>query len=275
MICAGPADAEHGKDINGMTAHASGAATDTDAEAGPGPRADAVVAVSIGQVHMLLLCRSGVVFACGVGTFGQLGLGNRRASHKPSQVVGLPPSRSVAAGASHSVAVTRNGSCYTWGYSTHGALGHGTDTSAHQGIVQPLLVEEMLGRVAAECAAGQHHTVFLCADGAVFSCGQGWQGRLGLGDELDRATPHEVRALRGHPIAAVAANKSHTLFVTTRGAVFATGEGWKGRLGLGLDMSTRVLPAVVMGADGSVVRNNREQLHSWKRGIENSLRLLA
>jgi alpha-tubulin suppressor-like RCC1 family protein len=84
-------------------------------------------AVSTGAAHTLVRTPSGVVWAWGQNTNGQLGTGNTTRMLTPTKVKGLPEGIvSVTAGASHSAALTSGGSVWTWGKNSHGQLGNGS-----------------------------------------------------------------------------------------------------------------------------------------------------
>ena len=66
-------------------------------------------------------------------------------------------------------------------------------------------------------SAGQHHSLFVTADGAAYSCGCGETGKLGHGNETHHAVPTRIEALAGVRIRAVAAGRAHSLFVAEDG----------------------------------------------------------
>eukprot|EP00667_Euglena_gracilis_P001254 EG_transcript_1253 len=80
----------------------------------------------------------------------------------------------------------------------------------------------------------------------VWSFGMGSYGRLGHGDTTNQLSPTPLRALRGKPIAGVAAGTDHCLVWTSNNEVFAFGRGSNGVLGLN-DVQNRLTPTAVPG----------------------------
>ena len=93
-------------------------------------------------------------------------------------------------------------------------------------------------------SAGVCHSLALTADGAVWSWGWGYSGRLGHGDEETQLLPKKVEAFAGRRVVAVAAGGNHSLVVTASGAVWSWGWGGFGQLGHG-DVQRQLLPKKV------------------------------
>ena len=97
-------------------------------------------------------------------------------------------------------------------------------------------------------AAGEMHSLFVCADGAVLSCGNGEYGRLGHGDERDQLVPRAVGgALHGERVCSAAAGSAHSVAVLADGRLFAWGARSGGRLGLGEPSATDQLGELATG----------------------------
>lgn len=75
-------------------------------------------------------------------------------------------------------------------------------------------------------AAGDSHSLFLTSNGKVLSCGDGSDGKLGHGSELEYDKPTEILGL--HNTELIAAGTSHSLFLTHDGKVFSCGNGANG-----------------------------------------------
>ena len=148
----------------------------------------------------------------------------------------------------HSLALTADGAVWSWGDGDWGRLGHGDP--AHQW--QPKKVEAFAGQRVVAVSAGRDHSLALTADGAVWSWGYGYQGRLGHGDTQSQLLPKKVEAFAGRRVVAVSAGRDHSLALTAENAVFAWGQGGTGQLGHGEDLSDQLLPKKIEAQVGAV-----------------------
>ncbi|EOD32345.1 hypothetical protein EMIHUDRAFT_631926 [Emiliania huxleyi CCMP1516] len=198
-----------------------------------------IVAVSAGSDHSLALTADGALWSWGYGAFGRLGHGNEQRQLLPKKIEAFAGQRVVAASAgyAHSLALTADGAVWSWGYGTLGRLGHGDNHDQ----LEPKEVEALAGRRAVAVSAGMSHSLAITADGAVWSWGDGDDGRLGHGDEQRQLLPKKVEAFAGQRVA-VSAGEDHILALTADGAVFTWGAGGLGRLGHGEDLSNQLLP---------------------------------
>ena len=94
-------------------------------------------------------------------------------------------------------------------------------------------------------SAGGGHSLALTADGALWSWGSGSDGRLAHGVEQNQLLPKKVEAFAGQRVVAVCAGAYHSLALTADGAVLTWGEGERGCLGHGEDLSNQLLPKKV------------------------------
>jgi alpha-tubulin suppressor-like RCC1 family protein len=205
-----------------------------------------VVMVATGGAHTVALSEAGHVFTWGYGRYGRLGHGDEETQRAPRQV---EPGRFggekvvfVAAGVNHTAAVTAGGRLYTWGRGDNGELGHG-DT---RNRLVPTVVGAGAfgapegGRVVI-AACGYVHTLVVTQDGALWACGSGYAGQLGLSDLASR---HAFERLGGTTVVAAAAGYEHSAAVTEDGALWTWGRGGMGQLGHG-DVETRLAPTRV------------------------------
>ena len=199
-----------------------------------------VIAVSPGSSHSLALTADGAVWSWGYGFFGMLGHGDEQQQLLPKKVEALAGQRVVAvsAGAHHSLAITANGAVWSWGSGAYGKLGHGD----HQRQLLPKKIEAFAGQRVVAVSAGAHHSFAITADGSVWSWGHGGGGRLGHGDQQDQLLPKKIEAFAGQRVVAVSAGDGHSLATTADGVVWSWGNGERGRLGHGEDMSNQLLP---------------------------------
>lgn len=126
----------------------------------------------------------------------------------------------VACGGQHAAVLTSTGHVMTWGRGGFGRLGHGNIRATDV----PLLVETLKDVETLQIACGFAYTAVVCRGGSLYTWGAGENGRLGLGDALDRLQPCKVEALMDHRISGVYAGSVHTCMLTDRGEVFVSGK---------------------------------------------------
>ena len=141
-----------------------------------------VVMVAVGNAYTVALSEAGHVYTWGRGGYGQLGHNDEEDQRVPRQVepgwFGGEKVVFVAAGRAHTVAVTARGWLYTWGRGACGQLGHGGTGNR---LVPTVVGAGAFGGSAVVMAAcGGGHTLVAMQDGALWACGRGGGGRLGL-----------------------------------------------------------------------------------------------
>ena len=153
-------------------------------------KTNSVVQVAAGTSHTLCLTADGLVLVCGYGGRGQLGVGDTKDRVVPTLVRGELEGRLNSAasrcGFKSHMCVTEDGAVFAFGSNYHGHLGVG-DTDNR--LVPTLLRGELEDKSDVQVAAGFGHTMFVTADGLVFSCGNNGMGQLGVGDTDDRLVP--------------------------------------------------------------------------------------
>ena len=140
-------------------------------------------------------------------------------------------------------------------------LGNGQERGPLVRVPAPMV--GLGGVVVREVSAGGYHSLLLGACGGVWSCGAGWLGRLGHGDEGALATPRRVAGLAHVRAVQVAAGGFHSLVVTAAGGVYSFGDGGDAALGHG-DRANQLAPRRVGGllADARVCQVSAGGGHS-------------
>ncbi|ABP54434.1 RCC1 domain-containing protein [Salinispora tropica] len=209
------------------------------------PAGTTITALAAGRRHSLALTDTGAVLAWGSNSNGQLGDGTTTARSTPV-TVGLPAGTTITAlaASTYSLALTDTGAALAWGSNSRGQLGDGTTTDRST----PVTVSLPAGTTITALAASYDHSLALTDTGAVLAWGSNSNGQLGDGTTTNRSTPVTVGLPAGTTITALAAGRSHTLVLTSAGAVLAWGSNSNGQLGDGTttDRSTPVtvgLPA--------------------------------
>ena len=147
-----------------------------------------------GREHTLIVTVDGKVLSFGHGANGKLGLGVDLLHDVriPTSIPKFGTTHKVlmaACGAHHSAAITECGLLWTWGLAWYGRLGHGDEVTRSE----PTPVDKAFqGERVTFVACGFEHTACVC-DGLLYQCGQGRDGRLGLGDMDNRLAPSVVR----------------------------------------------------------------------------------
>lgn len=93
-------------------------------------------------------------------------------------------------------------------------------------------------------AAGGYHSLFLCSDSTVKSCGWNSHGQLGTGNNVDKTLPEGISNLSG--ITAISAGFRSSLFLKSDSTVLACGENLLGQLGNGNTVN-QLTPVPVIG----------------------------
>ena len=186
-----------------------------------------VLDISCGDMHSLILYRSGIVMSCGANNYGQLGIfSNEDKSRVPLVILGGINVISISCGRFHSVAVTENG-FYVWGSNTCGQLGLGIINSHRPPRELCLGGKETI--ISAKC--GAFYTIALTIDGAVYVWGSNSEGQLGLGNNIrQQHTPIKLRWLE--PIISICCGSYHSVMVTKSNEIYAWGSNSYGQLGL-------------------------------------------
>jgi hypothetical protein len=181
-----------------------------------------VVQIACGAQHTLLRCQDGSVYSAGDNEFGQLG---RKSKSKDFSQVQLPANIvSVACGSTTSFAINSTGQVFSWGDAQYGSLGHGdrgqkldpvTLREVTENIHTPKVIEWFVKKriSISRVAAGLSHTLFQ-SQSEVYSCGEGYFGKLGNGDIEAMVLPTRVEfpmRKETEELMEIAAGKHHSL----------------------------------------------------------------
>jgi alpha-tubulin suppressor-like RCC1 family protein len=181
-----------------------------------------VSALSGGADHLLLLESSGVVMACGNGTYGELGDGGTADSDVAVQVQGLTNVVAISAGSQNSVALDSSGRVWDWGNNNLGQLGDGNTFDSD------VPVEVSLPSAAVQVFAGGDSTsdgsvLALLGNGEVYAWGDDSNGQLGDGATgTSSDVPVRTRGLPSN-IVAVATDAYTSYALDSSGNLYAWG----------------------------------------------------
>lgn len=189
-----------------------------------------IVSIGAGNEHSVFVTKDGKLLVSGYNDNGQCGTGSNQQVRQISHVQALEGEYisqvHVYNGCEHTLAITKDGKLFSFGYNYRGQLGLGTTSSE----VLPRPVKGLLAKRVVMAACSYHHSIMLCADGVMFSCGRNDCGQLGHGDSVDKKTPQPV-INQPQDITSLSCGQYHTLVSTSTGAAYACGKNDYGQLG--------------------------------------------
>ncbi|KAF2086705.1 RCC1/BLIP-II [Saccharata proteae CBS 121410] len=179
------------------------------------------------------------LYALGSNGMGQLGVGHEEDLNAPQlvRIDGLKNPIQIAAGGNHTLILQENGVVHTVGDVSHGRCADNQCAGKSD-------FAKLISMVAATWTA----STYVSAEGsgagvpqvqeAVYGCGQGMKGELGLGIALTSWTSpklleYELQNFppRGTKVVDISSSMGHTVVVLDNGTVYGWGQGRKGQLG--------------------------------------------
>ncbi|XP_055695916.1 probable E3 ubiquitin-protein ligase HERC2 [Lutzomyia longipalpis] len=128
-------------------------------------------------------------------------------------------------------------------------------------------------------SGGSKSLFVVSQDGKVYACGEGTNGRLGLGHNCNVSTPRQIPVLSQYVVKKVAVHSGgkHALALTLDGKVFSFGEGEDGKLGHGNRMTldkpkliealrSKRIRDVACGSSHSAAISSSGELYTWGLG---------
>ena len=200
-----------------------------------------VVSVYSGASHSLAISEDGVCLSWGKNNQGQCGHGNMTDHLLPLPIASFQHQgeviTQVSGGWEHTLAISRDGNIYSFGSGYKDSrrdglppvLGHG----GNERKLTPEQISTLQDESIVHVACGWDHSLAVTAEGILYTWGAGTNGKLGHGDENDRAFPTCVEALRGQIVVQAEAGCEHSVALTSDGALYTWGHGDSGRLGHG------------------------------------------
>ena len=187
------------------------------------------------------------VFGWGAGGDGRLGIGSTTSQTVPgpvdaSGVLAGKAIKAVTAGEAHSLALAWDGTLAAWGDNQYGQLGNSNTTDQ----LRPAAVTSsgvLAGKRIIAIAAGDFHSLALCADGTLAAWGYNSYGQLGNNSLTNSSVPTAVvrtGVLAGKTIVELAAGSSLSVARCSDGTVATWGRNTNGQLGNNITTSSQV-----------------------------------
>ena len=197
-----------------------------------------IISISCGDYHSCALSENGVLYTWGGGgesyNKGQCGHGTKKDIDQPKKVNFFIEKNlhiiKVSCGGYHTIVIVENGELYGFGKGMFGQCGYGIpeDTTIPKKVKFDYKNIKII-----DIKCGGEHSIFLTNDGKVYSCGHGYFGQLGLGNNKNVKAPILVQSLSNKKVIEIAAGWSHTIILTNEKNVYITGCGKFGELGIG------------------------------------------
>ena len=185
-------------------------------------------AASAGYSHTVAMDSSGILYAWGGNSYGQLGDGSNTNSSTPSIVTGSHTWKSFSAGNYHTAAIKSDDTLWTWGSNTYGQLGLGALDTTDKNT--PTAVPGT--GVWTVVSAGSQHTLGVKNDGTLWGWGGNGFGQLGQGNSLDNyKSPTRIGTATDWTSAS--AGDNFTAVMKNNGTLWACGRANSGQLGSG------------------------------------------
>lgn len=212
-----------------------------------------------GANHAMALDSSGQIFAWGSNDqlqFARRLFGRDQDCLRPRLVrVCRSNAKYIASGEYHSFAVDRDDNVWAWGLNCYGQAGYAATAGKDSAILPwPIKIRDLCGTGVTALSGGAHHSAALTADGQCLLWGRLDGGQLGIhfsAEQLqdttlirydDREKPRICLRPTAIPgtFTHVTCGTEHTLFISNKGEVYATGFGSEGQLGLGSERDVEV-----------------------------------
>lgn len=195
--------------------------------------------ISAGLYHSAGVTTTGVAYAWGDNTYGQLGDNSVTNKSTPISVCGGLTFLQVEAGQNFSAGITNQGIAYSWGFNAFGQLGDNTSVSKRT----PVAV--CGGLTFSQISVGTVYVLGITTSGIAYGWGGNSTGMLGDNTITSKRTP--IAVCGGLTFCSISAGNEHSLGITTSGAGYAWGRNGVGSLGNGTGIASVLTPVAVCG----------------------------
>jgi len=229
------------------------------------PGLSSVASMAIGTYFHCALNTEGGAKCYGLNGAGQLGIGSLQDSFAPAGVLGLGPSRVLAASQAgfFACAATAEGQALCWGSNTKGQLGNGSTKDA----LSPEPVTGLESGVTA-LAAGRDHACAVAA-GMTYCWGDNSEAQLGNGGGVAYEMPLAVGGMP--PLVALAAGAAHTCGLSDAGAVYCWGSSASGSSPFPTQVVAAGVVELAAGGHHSCALSGDGTLRCWGYGSSGEL----
>jgi len=210
-----------------------------------------IISISCGDYHSCALSDEGILYSWGGGgesyNKGQCGHGTTKDILKPKKVEFFIKNNikitKVCCGGYHTIVITDSNELFSFGKGIYGQCGYGqhenisTPKKVYFNEKQNIQYENNKEIIIIDVKCGGEHSLFLSSNHKLYTCGHGYLGQLGLGNNKNFDSPIIVKSLTNKKIIEISAGWSHSLVLTNEGNIYATGCNKYGELGIGKDLN--------------------------------------
>lgn len=149
-------------------------------------------AISLGEVHGIILASDGSLWSWGTDFLGWpvLGLGKVSKQTHLQRIGNDNDWVGISSSAARNLAIKSNGTLWAWGENLHGQFGVGTAGKTNP--MSKIPVPAAPGNNWKQAVAGGGHSVGLKKDGTLWAWGVNWAGQLGNGSTSNSLVPVQV-----------------------------------------------------------------------------------
>ena len=194
--------------------------------------------ISAGGTFAAAIRSDGTLWTWGNNTAGQLGLNDTTNRTAPYAVVATGVSGTewidVSTGTNFTIALRNDGTLWAWGSNGGGRLGVGDMT---QRLTPAAVVTtDVSGTGWTDISTGDNFALAVRNDGSLWAWGGNGDGRLGLGDTLQRTAPAEVSTteISGDEWTLISAGNNFSIAARDDGTLWSWGNNALGQLGKGI-----------------------------------------
>jgi alpha-tubulin suppressor-like RCC1 family protein len=200
-----------------------------------------VKSIIAGSDHTIAIDLNDDVWVFGDNKFGQLGLGDRINRNIPTKIPNFK-AKSIVAGGNHTIAIDFNDEVWGFGENNSGqlGLGHTDDTLIPTKI--PFRALGLPNLKFQSVSTGTSHTIAMDFDNNLWSFGGNVSGQLGLGDQIFRLIPTQIKNFK---FKSFITGTYYTIAIDFfNNDVWVFGSNFYGQLGLG-DRTNRYIPTKI------------------------------
>jgi alpha-tubulin suppressor-like RCC1 family protein len=167
--------------------------------------------------------------------------------------------------------LTKSHHLFAWGSNRNGQLGTNDLKEQHS---SPALVPFPDQEIPTRVCCGSYFSAVITATGKVYTWGCGNEGKLGLGDKIQRTAPTRVEMPFSEPVVDIACGMTHVLVLTRKGEVYGWGDNLRAQIH-GEDAANILTPMLIplpgdikrvfAGSQQSTALTRKGELLVWGR----------